>query len=310
MATYYGLGAPDEVFADSPYLKMRGAEYVMYFAILYMASSTATKIAINLAVLRLAQGQQQRHWRWTVLGNLLLMLTVGTGGLVFLLVDCVPFSLFSNPFLGTCRSGHRGFLILSYFGSSVQMLTDWVSALVPLCIISQTQMPFARKASVIAVLMLGVFASIAAMLRIVWYRYWDETRYPTGYMSHTAGVVMWSELEAGLGLIACSVPPLRKLLGSWAAQVYASGTGAWSRGGTTKGTATRGTKSGTRTGTRNRTVGAGEEEEEESDGVHMGHIVRQTDVEITSTQSVPEKVRWDVESRHAGDVNGSQSALV
>lgn len=81
---------------------------------------------------------------------------------------------------GTCWSS-SGFLIVSYAGSCVQVTTDWVSAIVPFFIIGGLQMPRRTKVSVIAVLGLGIFASIAALIRMPYYKYYEVTKYPNNY---------------------------------------------------------------------------------------------------------------------------------
>lgn len=66
------------------------------------------------------------------------------------------------------------------------MLSDWVSALLPFWIIKNLAMPRRTKFSLIAILGLGIMASIAALARMVFYKYWDKAAYPTGYLCKLA----------------------------------------------------------------------------------------------------------------------------
>lgn len=81
---------------------------------------------------------------------------------------------------GTCLPGN-GFIIVSYFGSVVQVVTDWVCAIVPFFVVKDLQMPKRKKISLLAVLMLGVLASIASLIRMPYYKYYDQVAYPNNY---------------------------------------------------------------------------------------------------------------------------------
>lgn len=63
---------------------------------------------------------------------------------------------------------------------------DWSCAITPFFIVRTLQMPRRTKISVIAILGLGILASIAALMRIISYKYIDEIRYPNDHMrKHT-----------------------------------------------------------------------------------------------------------------------------
>lgn len=99
-------------------------------------------------------------------------------------------------------------------------------------------MPRRRKISVICILSLGILASIATLIRMPYLKYYNTTKYPHNllcrlfritiiskvepekltqihFLVHVGVIVMCSSIECSLGIIACSLPPLRKLL-----QVY------------------------------------------------------------------------------------------
>lgn len=70
---------------------------------------------------------------------------------------------------------------MSYFGSVVQIVTDWVSAIVPFFIVKDLQMSRRKKISLLAVLMLGILASVASLVRMPYYKYYDQVAYPNDY---------------------------------------------------------------------------------------------------------------------------------
>lgn len=89
-------------------------------------------------------------------------------------------------------------------------------------------MPRKRKISVQIILGLGIFGSAAGLVRMGYYHTYDTEKYRHQSLckcrSSTSGktcltcmsdnwghTILWSVLEAGLGIMACSLPPLRKL---------------------------------------------------------------------------------------------------
>lgn len=58
------------------------------------------------------------------------------------------------------------------------MATDWACAIIPFFIVAGLQMSRRRKISVIAILGLGVSASIATCIRMPYLKYYDVVKYP------------------------------------------------------------------------------------------------------------------------------------
>ncbi|RYP79908.1 hypothetical protein DL770_006447 [Monosporascus sp. CRB-9-2] len=169
LAAKYGVGARD---ADvNELLKIRGREYVLLYELLYYTSSTITKLAIALTILRICVRRRYKYIIWT---NLAIMFVVAGGSTVFVLSDCQPFATHWNPAL----AGDFGFLVISYLGTSTQVATDWTCAITPFFVVKDLQMKRRVKISVICILGLGIFASIAALVRIIMYQYIDLRKYP------------------------------------------------------------------------------------------------------------------------------------
>ncbi|KAI5918154.1 hypothetical protein F4810DRAFT_726281 [Camillea tinctor] len=222
MSTYFGLGALDSSLEASKQqlLEIRAIEYFMWYVlnipdyeILYFAASSTTKVSITLTVLRICP--KPSLYRWIAIGNAVMMIVAAGIAGVFVLTNCRPIFVYWNPDLGVCTFGSKGLgslEIVSLVGSTFQMLSDWVSALLPFFVISNLQMPRRSKIALICILGLGIMASIAAFVRMLFYKYWDKTVYPDNYLYHTGVIVLTSELEVGLGIVACSLPPLRRLM--------------------------------------------------------------------------------------------------
>lgn len=68
--------------------------------------------------------------------------------------------------------------LVSYIVSAIQMATDWACAIIPCFIVAELQMSRRRKVSAIAILGLGVFASVATCVRMPYLKYYDVAKYP------------------------------------------------------------------------------------------------------------------------------------
>lgn len=73
-------------------------------------------------------------------------------------------------------------MVISYIGTAVQIVADWSCAITPFFIVRSLQMPRRTRISVVCILGLGVFASVAALMRIVSYKYIDTSKYPNDHM--------------------------------------------------------------------------------------------------------------------------------
>lgn len=77
-------------------------------------------------------------------------------------------------------------MIISYLGTSIQVITDWTCAITPFFIVRDLQMARRVKISVICVLGLGVIASFAAMMRLAFYHWIDTKIYPDDELCKTS----------------------------------------------------------------------------------------------------------------------------
>ncbi|RYP22904.1 hypothetical protein DL767_008952 [Monosporascus sp. MG133] len=188
LAAKYGIGARD---ADvNELLKIRGREYALLFELLYYISSTITKFAIGLTILRICTRRRYKYIIWTTLA---IMFVVASGTI----------------------AGDPGFLVISYLGTSTQVATDWTCAITPFFVIKGLQMKRRVKISVICILGLGIFASVAALARIIMYPYMDPKKYPDDELYNHAPLIICSEIEGGFAIIACSLPAQRKMFGKF-----------------------------------------------------------------------------------------------
>ncbi|KAM0425288.1 hypothetical protein ACHAPT_009344 [Fusarium lateritium] len=206
LAARYGVGSHDADLPSPLYL-IRAVEYQTYWEVLYFISSTIIKCAIGFACIRL---DQRKRVVVPLYVNMSVMVLVAILALIFVFANCKPFAATWNPALGTCQK-KISLQTVSYIVSAIQMVTDWACATIPFFIVAELQMSRRRKVSVICILGLGVFASVATCIRMPYLKYYDTAKYPTEIAYHLAVISLTSNIECSLGIIGCSLPPLRKL---------------------------------------------------------------------------------------------------
>ncbi|KAI0147558.1 hypothetical protein GGR57DRAFT_476015 [Xylariaceae sp. FL1272] len=207
VGTYYGIGAPDD--AIDPFIKIKAKEYQLIYELVYFTSTTATKFSIVFTIMRICK---QNYFKYIMYAVIATIGASSTGSLVFLFVDCKPFATRWNPALGSCSvQPPNGWFVISYVGTSIQVVTDIIVASMPYFIIKDLQMNRRKKISVIAILGLGASASLFAILRIATYPKTDERVYPHNILEAEALLVIYSHLEGSFAILGCNLPPLRKL---------------------------------------------------------------------------------------------------
>ncbi|KAJ4394847.1 hypothetical protein N0V93_004067 [Gnomoniopsis smithogilvyi] len=202
LASLYGLGTPDSQLDDG--LAGRTALYAGDWQMFYAASSVLVKAGIAMTLLRLTA---ERKYRWPILA-ILVFTPVFTITIVSILVaTCQPVGAQFNLALGSCPV-HSAMAMLSYPFTAMTILLDWGCAFIPWLIIRDLQLNRRVKRGLSFVLGLGAFASIGAIARLPFLRYYTIKE---DQLYHVANIVLWSIFENGVGLIAASLPPLNKL---------------------------------------------------------------------------------------------------
>uniref|UniRef100_A0A8H7NCL9 Rhodopsin domain-containing protein n=1 Tax=Bionectria ochroleuca TaxID=29856 RepID=A0A8H7NCL9_BIOOC len=208
LAAHYGIGATDDhlnSIEGGEFIRIRGMEYLMYYELTYFSASTITKYAIAATILTICT---EKRFIYPIWGVMILMAVAAAASRHPIRKLCAILGLLEH------KASANGFLILSYVGTSAQILVDWTCAIMPFFIVYRLQMPRRAKISVVGVLGLGVLASVAALMRIISYQYIDTRRYPDNHMLAEGRLLLWSILESSFAIIACSLPSLKKLFTS------------------------------------------------------------------------------------------------
>ncbi|KAF5556412.1 integral membrane protein PTH11 [Fusarium napiforme] len=204
--TYYGAGQRDADLPEGIY--PHGRFYVWLFQIFYCASLVFIKASICDALLRIAVIPWHRVVAWMTLAMAVICAMIVFIGLFVL---CKPLSATWNGD-GKC-SPPSALAILACFVSASSILTDIICAALPALMLYKAQMKLATKVSISMVLGLGAFASVATIIRMPFVLFYFHPN--PDYLYRHCHVSLWSTIEAGIGIIAGSLPALRKFVKRW-----------------------------------------------------------------------------------------------
>ncbi|EGU75564.1 hypothetical protein FOXB_13915 [Fusarium oxysporum f. sp. conglutinans Fo5176] len=184
------------------------AGFVWLFQIFYCASLVFIKASICDALLRIAVIPWHRVVAWMTLAMAVICAMI-----VFmsLFVLCKPLSATWTGD-GKC-SPPSALAILACFVSASSILTDIICAALPALMLYKAQMKLATKVSISMVLGLGALASVATIIRMPFVLLYFHPN--PDYLYLHCHVSLWSTVEAGIGIIAGSLPALRKFVKRW-----------------------------------------------------------------------------------------------
>ncbi|KAB2580903.1 Cation-transporting ATPase 4 [Lasiodiplodia theobromae] len=204
-----GLGAYDE--------KLTAAERVTALKWFYLAqvffciSILFAKVSIALQLVRVAS--QKRPYLiglWVIVGIIVLSLSFTT---IFLLSQCTPIQanwLSTTP--GAKCLPTLAVTVVSFVQSGINIITDWLCAVLPIPLLWDVKMNSNTKMSVVGLLGLGIFASVSAMIRL---KYTVSYMNPTeDYLFGVVNLVIWAYAEAGIAVICGCTACLRPLFSS------------------------------------------------------------------------------------------------
>ncbi|CAI4218933.1 unnamed protein product [Parascedosporium putredinis] len=206
-------------------------KYLMLWMLLYVISLCLVKTSICATTLRIATTLPKLR----IAVYILLGLTIATFITTFIgiLLLCRPVAANWDPTIlaegrGEC-SPITSMLGLSYTSTASTIITDFACAVLPAVILWHTQMKLSTKIMVATVLSFGSFASISTIIRTP---YIDNYNRPLDDLPfHIANIPLWSNVETAIGLIAGSLPALRRFfLDRRSPRVTTRGTTGGSRG--------------------------------------------------------------------------------
>ncbi|CZT51138.1 related to integral membrane protein [Rhynchosporium secalis] len=204
--TYYGLGAHMYNIEDESL--QTGFKIVFICELLYVVTTTVTKVAVAAYFLRLAS---KRYQRVVVYYTLSTVMVFSTLYFFFLIFQCSPMNYlwtkYGDDGAGRCLKSTT-LSAITYAHCAMSAITDWSFGILPIFFVRKMQMDPRTKFSVILILSLGFFASSATIVRIVYIKALTDTE---DYSWEGINLVKWSMVEPAIAITAMNIATLRPL---------------------------------------------------------------------------------------------------
>lgn len=173
----------------------------------YLLAMGFTKASICSTLLRINNGTGQRQITqaiWLMIFSVVMATTIG---LSTFLIRCDRD--------GGCKDSSTAISTLYWLVVSVYILVDIALAVIPVFIIHGLNMKRSLKLSTGAILAMGGIACLAAILRIPAQLEDPANTGASDRLYKMGSFILWGEIETGLGIIACCLPMMHKLLRSF-----------------------------------------------------------------------------------------------
>lgn len=160
--SYSGIGSHDDVITVG--MQFHIGLWTIIWQFLYVLDGALIKSSIIWTLLRLSQGVGVVYTRilWALFALGWIVWQISWPVAIF---QCKPVAAaWGEP--GDCTSGQTVILNVSYFVSAANIFTDFSTALVPIFLLRNLQMPRKLKLITMGILSLGVLASVATIIRI------------------------------------------------------------------------------------------------------------------------------------------------
>ncbi|KAM0813635.1 hypothetical protein AB5N19_13633 [Seiridium cardinale] len=209
---YYGLGRHNKSLEQSH--EIEALKYQALATATYIADMMFIKLSIGIFLLRLAT---QRRYRYTIYGSVFVVSVWSIVLFFWNLFQCNPveaqwdYTILVKDKTATCVDANQ-VVNAAYSLSILTVLTDWFYALIPIPMVWKVKMTKQAKATVMVVLGLGVFASIATLIRL---KFLADLTDLEDLLFATTDAMVWTLIEPGVAIVASSLITIRPLLRAW-----------------------------------------------------------------------------------------------
>ncbi|KAK7186034.1 uncharacterized protein CC84DRAFT_1081715 [Paraphaeosphaeria sporulosa] len=213
--SFSGVGAIDAT--STPQQNINSLRWFYVFQEPWCFTLVTIKAAIGFALIRIAN--RKRWIELVIYLNILVCLGIIGGTGMYLFFQCSPVRKnWYTDTPGECRPREiqTG---LSYAVAALSIITDWTFAIIPVCLLWNVQMNPKVKFSVIIMLSLGVFASIAPIVRL---RFLFGLNDQSRFLENLSPILAWASAEMNVGLIVANLPACRPVLDSFISRLASS----------------------------------------------------------------------------------------
>ncbi|PYH40404.1 uncharacterized protein BP01DRAFT_351460 [Aspergillus saccharolyticus JOP 1030-1] len=186
-----------------------GKKFFLIFEVGYCAAIIPIKLSISWMLIRVAEGRRAYLYVQYVVITMFVIMNIIA--LIFILINCIPVDAAWNDEAlkngGHCQPSYV-LADVYYACTAVNILTDWVTALLPVPLLWKVQINRNTKVSIVGLMGLGIFASLSACVRL---KYTVALTSQADYLFGVANVVIWGFAENALGMIVGNTATLRPL---------------------------------------------------------------------------------------------------
>lgn len=216
---HYGIGRHNKSLDQLD--EIEGLKYQALATATYVANMMFIKLSIAIFLLRLAT---QRRYRFTIYGSIFVVCIWSIVLFFWNLFQCHPveaqwdYRILANDKTASCVSADQ-IVDAAYSLSIMSILSDWFFALIPIPMVWSVKMTKQAKMTVVLVLGLGVFASIATLIRI---KFLADLTNLDDLLFATTDTMIWTIVEPGVAIVASSLITIRPLLRAWRVRGFQS----------------------------------------------------------------------------------------
>ncbi|KAL4774859.1 hypothetical protein BDW60DRAFT_204795 [Aspergillus nidulans var. acristatus] len=188
------------------------SQWIWWRSLIVVLGISLVKISVGLFLLRFTA---QKKWlKWFIIGSVGFLVCFTIASLCTLIFQCVPVQAAWESELRAKESTKcftlPVFLGIGRFNASINIITDFLYATLPVFMFYNIQVNKRSKISLMCILGLGYFACAAAIVKTVFQtRYFSDKEVYREYTYH-----IWNYVELAVGIIAASFPTIKPLVKS------------------------------------------------------------------------------------------------
>ncbi|KAL4893161.1 hypothetical protein BDV59DRAFT_178543 [Aspergillus ambiguus] len=208
---YNGIGVHNNILAQpgNEIYQAQGQKFFLIFEVGYVAAIIPIKLSISWMLIRVAEGRKM--YIYIQYGMIAIFATMNIIALIFILINCIPVEAnWDKSLLKTGGHCQPPYVLadIYYATTAVNIVTDWVTAMMPIPLLWHVQLERSAKASIIGLMSLGALASVSACVRL---KYTVNLTNQADFLFAVANVVIWGFAENALGMVVGNVATLRPL---------------------------------------------------------------------------------------------------
>ncbi|EHK50607.1 uncharacterized protein TrAtP1_011128 [Trichoderma atroviride] len=183
----------------------------------YILNMMFIKMSIGIFLLRVSA---RKVYNWIICISLGVVIVWSLVTFFYDIFQCSPIQKQWDFRIESGKCVSTSDLVSAAYAISVMtILSDWLYALLPIPMLWSVKMTPQAKATVIIILGLGIFASVATLIRI---RYLTVMKDLDDLLFAATQVMTWTVIEPGVAIIAASLATIRPLLRAWRVHGFAS----------------------------------------------------------------------------------------